>query len=605
MIRRIAVAFAAVSLAACSGGTKGSSGSTASSTASSTTATLTSGSSGATSGSASTGSSGSVSTSGSSGSASSGSSGASSGSSGSSGSTGEGAPTITSVTVEGATAAEVRQGATANAHIHGINLDNATAVVLGTTALTPSSDTATEIVAPVTAAHGATLGALDLTVTTPNGSDVETGAVTITPIVVAPTGDDTAPGVPSAPFKTLTQAFTVAQSDATSTLGDTVQLMPGSFGSSAETFPSAATPAGLVCNVKDGVTLAGVTTDAGNPLILDDADGGSATASPIVPCGSMTLSDVDVQGFGYGSVVLSGSLSISNMHQSGAAQDGIYVSGSNALVSIATNSGAQQHSSFNGNGASGLHVLAGGTLTAGGFDAMNNAEEGVRIEGADSSSLRFARLDGNAAAGAFFSGDVLVNIGPSVEASSNGQGIVFFNVTRTAAMDGVTIEGNTGDGLFVFGTSNGLNVTNSFVDTNFSGLHVDLTSGAVSVGTTSFVVNNRGLLVRGQPTSVNLNATGSGSNTVRGNLVNLDVDVSASALVSMRGVVFDGTDGGAAFPDASPSGGETWGWTYPADGGIQYISSTGQSLAPLEWDPDAGEGPFNYLLWDGGGSIQF
>ncbi|MBS2027181.1 MAG: right-handed parallel beta-helix repeat-containing protein [Deltaproteobacteria bacterium] len=600
MIRRIAVVFAAVSLAACSGGTKGSSGSTASSTASSTTATITTASSG-TSGSASTGTSGSTtgSTSGSTASASSGSSGASTSGSGSSGSTGEGGPVITSVTVEGAAAAEVRQGATANAHIHGINLDNATAVQLGTTALTPSSDTATEIVAPVTAPHGATLGALDLTVTTPNGSTVDTGAITFTPIVVSPSGDDTAPGVPSAPYKTITQALTVAQS------GDTVQLMAGTFGSSAEAFPSGSTPASYTCNVKDGVTLAGVATDAGNPLILDEVDGGSATASPIVPCGSMSLSDVDVQGFGYGAVVIHGSMDISNMHQSGAAQDGLYASGVNALLSIATNSGAAQHSSFLNNGASGLHVLSQATLTAGGFDATGNAQEGVRVEGGSSSSVRFARLDQNVAAGAYFSGNVLVNMGPSVEANGNGQGVVFFNVTRTSAMDGVTIEGNTGDGLAVLGNSGGVNVTNSFVDTNLAGLHIDTDGGAVSVGTTNFVVNTRGVLVRGNPTSVNLNATGSGSNTVRGNQVNLDVDVTASALVSMRGVVFDGTDGGA-FPDASPSGGETWGWTYPpGDAGIQYISSTGLSLAPLEWDPDAGEGPFNYLLWDGGGSIQF
>jgi hypothetical protein len=428
---------------------------------------------------------------------------------------------------------------------------------------------------------------------------VDTGAVSITAIVASPTGDDGALGVPSAPFRTMSHALSVGQS------GDTLQLQPGTFGSSAETFPASEDAGAYACNIHDGLLIAGLDDAGANPQLLDEGDGGGV--APLVPCGSTTLSNLDVQGFAYGIVVTHGSVTLQNVHQAGAANDGVYVSGSNALLTLSTAVGSNAHSTFQQNGGAGLHLVNHASLTAGGFDVTGNAGDGLDVEDGLTTSVRFAHLDQNQGAGLRVSGNTLLNVGPTVEINANGHGLVLQDLARVATVDGTFAEQNVGDGIAVLGRSAGLTLTNSFVDANFAGLHVETDGGTVGAVNTTLVTNQRGLLVRGAPTSVNLNAVSAGSDTVQGNQVNVDVDVPATTLVTLRGVVFDGTDGGA-FPDAETSGGERRPWVMPAatdDGGLLMIDANGLTQSPLMWDPDAGEGPFNYLLWDGGGHIQF
>lgn len=600
---------AALALAACSGGGGGSSSGSTGSTSSSSTSTSSGSSSTSTSSSGSTGGS---STTGSSGSGS--SSGSTSSGSGSSGTSGVGAPVVSSVTVDGAGAAEVHQGGTATVHLLGSNLANASSVQLGSTSLNIVSDTDGDLAVTVHIAHGAALGPLDLAVTTPGGSTTVPGGLAVTPIVVATSGDDTAAGVPSAPYRTLSMALTVAGSVAGS--GDTVLLMPGTYGSDVESFPTSPDIARYTCNAPADILVTGTTDGGANPLLATVGDAGLEAA--IVPCGNLDLANVDLQGFTYGLVATqTGALKLANVHESGAQNDGLYASGSGVVVGISSPTGLNLRTSFEQNGGAGIHLANGATLIANKLDARQNGGAGLDIAGALSCSLQFTKLDQNGGAGLYATGNSQLSLGPNVEAVGNHDGLVLQDVSARVTMTGVLAESNANDGVAALGLTNNVSITDQFIDGNLVGLHVDSSPDAgasITVQNTTgnvagLVANGRGLLVNGAPASVVLNALASGPITIQNNQVNVEVAVAPGSLVSLRGAVFNGNDGGPAYPDAYASGGERVPWVLDggaADGGnLVYIDSSGLTQLPLEWDPDAGEGPFNYLLHADAGQIQF
>jgi hypothetical protein len=113
------------------------------------------------------------------------------------------APVMASVAVDGASDAQIRQGGAGTLVIHGAGLDHVTSARLGDIDVHVPSGAASASVLrlPVIIPHGHAPGTLTLMLGNVTGAAQAPSAVTVTPIVVAPTGSDAGRGAFRAPFR--------------------------------------------------------------------------------------------------------------------------------------------------------------------------------------------------------------------------------------------------------------------------------------------------------------------------------------------------------------------------------------------------------------------
>lgn len=110
-------------------------------------------------------------------------------------------PAIADAVLDGVSDRQIRQGATGKLTIHGTGLDRVTSARLGDIDIhVPPAGTATSLVLDVMIPHGHAPGLLGLKLGNAAGSTQIGGVVTVTPIVVTPTGSSTGRGTFSSPL---------------------------------------------------------------------------------------------------------------------------------------------------------------------------------------------------------------------------------------------------------------------------------------------------------------------------------------------------------------------------------------------------------------------
>ena len=194
------------------------------------------------------------------------------------------APTISRVALDGASDMQIRQGGAGTLVVAGTALDQVTAARLGALDIhVPAhTATATELRLPVTIPHGHTAGPLTLTLSNASGSALLSGVVTVTPIVVGPTGSTVGRGTFSSPLP-LCNAMATDVS-----YGDVVQLLDGTYGCREAFF----VPVGVVIR---GTSEAG-TVLQGVGLALDPALGPDPFGTTVIE--NLTIDGASISSLG-------------------------------------------------------------------------------------------------------------------------------------------------------------------------------------------------------------------------------------------------------------------------------------------------------------------
>jgi hypothetical protein len=137
------------------------------------------------------------------------------------------APVITSAAVLGASDGQVREGGSATLVLAGSALDHVASARLGDIDIhvPPSAGSSTKLQLSVFIPHGHAPGSLPLTVSNAGGSALIAGLVTVTPVVVSPSGTSIARGTFSAP---LSLCNSDSLSD-TLRYGDVLQIRAGDY----------------------------------------------------------------------------------------------------------------------------------------------------------------------------------------------------------------------------------------------------------------------------------------------------------------------------------------------------------------------------------------
>lgn len=268
--------------------------------------------------------------------------------------------TITSVAIPGAGASlQVRQGGTATLTVNGTHLDDIeSASIEGVTVALQAGKTAARLTLELTVPHGAELVSKELVLSAKDGEARFPNALVITPIVSsASSGDDARRGTPDSPFKSVTQALSVAGS------GDQVQLLAGTYdeATTGEDWPQQAgdpLPATVPWNVPAGVTLQGATsgittisTQSTDPVIALSLQGGAS------------VSYVTLNNFSRGVVVAGGAVQLDHVSIRRSSKEGLLVLGGSVDVT---------HSGLTTNFRHGI-VLQGGALRLSDVSSTQNA----------------------------------------------------------------------------------------------------------------------------------------------------------------------------------------------------------------------------------------
>jgi len=129
-------------------------------------------------------------------------------------------PTIETVETEGGFT-QVRQGDAVRLVVTGQNLEGVTRLVVSGFVIYPLAVTATDVRAWIEAPHGLAFGPRDVTVSGPDGSDSEPGAIEVTPYVVAPRALRDGHGTFQSPLYLCDDEVETARA------GDTILLLDG------------------------------------------------------------------------------------------------------------------------------------------------------------------------------------------------------------------------------------------------------------------------------------------------------------------------------------------------------------------------------------------
>jgi hypothetical protein len=224
-------------------------------------------------------------------------------------------PTITGAALDGVSDAQIRQGATGKLRILGTGLDRITSARLGDIEIhvPPAAGAATSLVLDVMIPHGHAPGPLGLQLGNAGGFARFDGVVTVTPIVVTPTGSTTGRGTFSSPL-----SFCRNDWFSLTRYGDLVLLRNGTYACDGSiTVHGGVTIRG---ESKAGTVITGLTgkndTFGGLGTISVDNIGTTAienltitssrTEAAFSGGAAISVSDVDVQGVSGGGVSVGG-----------------------------------------------------------------------------------------------------------------------------------------------------------------------------------------------------------------------------------------------------------------------------------------------------------
>jgi hypothetical protein len=358
-------------------------------------------------------------------------------------------PTLTDVTItDYGPSDQVRQGAgTIEITIKGAHLETLTTAQLGGAPLTIKSKQADGAVLEANIAHGATLGALTLTVTNPAGTFTRNAALEVVKITAAANpnlnpSDTTGKGTPNRPFRTVTKALSVAQK------GDTVLLTAGSY-SSDETWPQAATltppPA---ANVADGVTLEGQSeTDRAAVVLV--GPGADQNFSGLVLAGSAKIQNLTLRNFKYGVLYAIGDPNNPTVQievrkiASNSSFDGIHLR--NAKTADVFDS------EFYRNTASGIYAVGPTKLTAS-VSISDSNQYGIGVDAGVQLELSVTRCNSNSKDGIYLSLSSLTGQRLEVQQNGgNGLNSLSQNGAQTISIRNSSFSNNANRGVWIQG----------------------------------------------------------------------------------------------------------------------------------------------------------
>ena len=320
------------------------------------------------------------------------------------GGNGGGAPEITSVSVEGSTGAQVRQGygdaptsVAATVHLNGNGLDAASSVTVGSLPGEITEKTPTVLTFTLRVPHGAPLGPQPISVTSERGPISIAQGLTITPITAAPNGVDpgkgpsAASGTDEGPFRSLGHALSVASA------GDTVLLKDGAYDHEhGDDFAVADATGNALPTVPAGVTVKGESAAAKLVGSQGKAAGlcNAHFQFGLVLAENTRIETLDVSEFCVGIIAKTGAVTIQGvsvhdirgdgMNLGGAANislDGVIVSSNHAegiyVADTATTTFTNGH--LFSNGYSDILSSTSGSLTVTGTELNNGTHEAIYV----------------------------------------------------------------------------------------------------------------------------------------------------------------------------------------------------------------------------------
>lgn len=342
---------------------------------------------------------------------------------------------------------EVRQGyGNIGLVVTGTNLDRHTTVELGGLAVSVAEVTPERLTLTAVVPHGAAAGPKDLVLGSAGGQTTYAGALEVTPITAGPDGnDEKGGGTTASPYRTLSQALTVAGP------GDTVRLLPGTYGAE-ESWPTQA-GAGATPNVPEGVRVVG---DDGQLVALE----GAPSEVGLWFAGPGAAANLRLVGFGAGVRVTGGAVALDRLAVANA-RVGVAVTGgevrmnestfsANESAAVAVSGSAHVRMSGGaacGGGLYGVTVKGEATFEAAGAEFSGNEEAGIRAEGSSRLVLTDVRVDGNASHG-LMAGDDVSAVITGGEFTRNALNGLWFGGS-TLRLRGATLTDNEMYGLYV------------------------------------------------------------------------------------------------------------------------------------------------------------
>ncbi len=197
--------------------------------------------------------------------------------------------------------------------VNGSNLGNPREIKVGDLSGTLGAGaTPASFTVRVTVPHGATLGVKDFSAITDGGTVNKAGILTVSAITVSTAGLDTNRGTSDLPFRTFTNAMTVAD------VGDTVQVLDGVYDvAGGEKWEMAAIP--------NQVTVLG--QGANTKLIGPGSQGGTANVDGLWFKGNATVKNLQVGFFRYNVLVNKAmqKVTLDNVIADGARYSNVYL----------------------------------------------------------------------------------------------------------------------------------------------------------------------------------------------------------------------------------------------------------------------------------------
>ena len=435
--------------------------------------------------------------------------------------------TIDTVAIQGfGGSTQVRQGFGAIVlEITGNNLNNIALANLNGLAGTVQTNNNLAATIQFTVPTGEAIGSNDLSITADAGNATFSNAVEVTAITAnAATGSDTNLGTPDSPFKTLTQAASVAGT------GDSINLADGLYDTAnGETFP---------IDISD-VSLSG-TTEAGT---IVDGTGVANTDGLVINSGTSAVSNLTVQNLDLDGIDINGgTVTVSNVTVTEVNQDAFETSDATVTLTDVTAT----------NSDDGIEANTGSVLTLTNFTASGNQFDGIDLDNDTTATIDTVSLTNNGDNGIEISSTVSATITNATISGSEDLGIDIQNAL-TVQISNSTVNNNgsvtSESGIEVSGTATVTldNVTAN--NNNASGLEIDGTGSSTTVTNSTFQNNgDHGVEVDNSPAVVNLgDATTTGNNTINNN-VNFQISDDRPAGETVIITSFGNDLGGAGAP---------------------------------------------------------
>ena len=324
----------------------------------------------------------------------------------------------------------------------------------------------------------------------------------------------------------------------------TIQLQPGTY------------TAHIGLNPASNVTIIGAANQAS---IFSPASG---DAIDVYGSSNITIENIWFRAAGSGGrgvAVAGSSVNLENIKTDGTQGDGVVVTSNNGQTGTVNATSCQFDAVQTGDG---LDLEGGASATINGctFNGVGTspnatqASNGLVLESGSTATITNSQFIGNTNSGLVATGNAQVTVqGCTFSSNHDGDGAIFFgqstanltdntfasngevvgpttgldglefnsNFTGTAVVSGNVFQNNTGDGLFIGGSSTAIQVVNNVFDNNLAGivLYADGTSVNANIQGNSFEVpasstaNYTGLFALGSGVSATVGGAGSQGNS--------------------------------------------------------------------------------------------